>query len=349
MPSITNVGGSLTSAAVLTLLAWGVRFFRAAAQRKRQQAISNADQPAKTGRHFCWLSPAALLLLVRTKVAPFSIYDVRSRSEADAQPLPEELHCAVSIPAQELQQALAFSGAQNQQEKQRQARKKLICLVGQSEAQMCAGAAAAAAAACQYTAVLQGGLAAFEAADLAQAEVPRIGRHALALLLGRGCEPAGGQPVCCIDVRRPDERTLYGSIAGSLHIPLEHLPHALQCSPEQFETDHSGPQPAHGHGWVVLCSRRERRAAWAAQVAADVGFNCLILRQGVCGWKLHPAVQGYDSYGPGEAPPEPDTDEVDDLDEHLGYEELLGLGILSEDQAGQSARQSANDQGHDVS
>ena len=66
---------------------------------------------------------------------------------------------------------------------------------------------------------------------------------------------------------------------GSLHIPLEHLPHALQCSPEQFETDHSGPQPAHGHGWVVLCSRRERRAAWAAQVAADVGFNCLILRQ----------------------------------------------------------------------
>lgn len=90
--------------------------------------------------------------------------------------------------AQELQQALAFSGAQNQQEKQRQARKKLICLVGQSEAQMCAGAAAAAAAACQYTAVLQGGLAAFEAADLAQVRRCVYSRSALVQLQVRsGC------------------------------------------------------------------------------------------------------------------------------------------------------------------
>ena len=40
LPSITNVGGSLTSAAALTLLAWAVRFFRAA---------SSAKEAAETG------------------------------------------------------------------------------------------------------------------------------------------------------------------------------------------------------------------------------------------------------------------------------------------------------------
>lgn len=64
MPSITNVGGSLTSAAILTLLAWSVRFFRAAAQRKRLQAASNAGQPPHLGRFFCLLSPASLNMLV---------------------------------------------------------------------------------------------------------------------------------------------------------------------------------------------------------------------------------------------------------------------------------------------
>lgn len=69
MPSITNVGGSLTSAAVLTLLAWGVRFLRAAAQRKRLQAEQAASKPPPLGRFFCLLSPVSLYLLVSPFVA----------------------------------------------------------------------------------------------------------------------------------------------------------------------------------------------------------------------------------------------------------------------------------------
>ena len=38
--------------------------------------------------------------------------------------------------------------------------------------------------------------------------------HGLALLLGLGPVPVMREPVCCIDVRRADERTLYGCIPG---------------------------------------------------------------------------------------------------------------------------------------
>lgn len=66
MPVITNVGGSLTSAIALTLLAWAVRFFRAAAQQRKHalRAPEESKQPQKLGRYFCTLSPAALRMLV---------------------------------------------------------------------------------------------------------------------------------------------------------------------------------------------------------------------------------------------------------------------------------------------
>jgi hypothetical protein len=66
MPSITNVGGSLTSAIALTLLAWAVRFFRAAAQQRKQslKAPDAAKASQRLGRFFCALSPAALRMLV---------------------------------------------------------------------------------------------------------------------------------------------------------------------------------------------------------------------------------------------------------------------------------------------
>ena len=65
MPSITNVGGSLTSAIALTLLAWAVRLFRAAAQQRKQGLLpDSAKQAQKLGRFFCTLTPAALRMLV---------------------------------------------------------------------------------------------------------------------------------------------------------------------------------------------------------------------------------------------------------------------------------------------
>ena len=58
MPSITNVGGSLTSAIALTLIAWAFRFVRTRNSRKQQ------DKELQFGRYHASLSAAAVQLMV---------------------------------------------------------------------------------------------------------------------------------------------------------------------------------------------------------------------------------------------------------------------------------------------
>lgn len=66
MPRISNIGGSLTSAVVLTLLAWGVRLLRATAQRTQDGSRRGgaSDLAGTLPRFFAALSPAALRMLV---------------------------------------------------------------------------------------------------------------------------------------------------------------------------------------------------------------------------------------------------------------------------------------------
>ncbi|KAK9798941.1 hypothetical protein WJX73_005372 [Symbiochloris irregularis] len=274
MPSITNVGGSLTSAAVLTLLAWGVRFFRATAQRKRLQAEQAASKPPPLGRFFCLLSPVSLYFLVRHRPIPFAIFDVRSSAEAEQQPLPEELTDVLRIPVPELQEWLQGCTVISSRDKHKPRKQDLLCLVGKDATQM------------------------------------------------------------------RDERTLYGCIPGSVHIPLEQLAHALQSQPDAFEAAYGLPQPLRAYGWLIMTSRRQRRAAWGAQLAHDAGFRqTLVLHQGVCGWRLHPGIQAYEAYSDGEPPPDPEPFRAEALDEAGGMEELVRLGMLPRDAlAGRSSR-----------
>ena len=71
--------------------------------------------------------------------------------------------------------------------------------------------------------MLEGGLAGGSGAPPPppQSDLRFINRDALALLLGQAAE--GGvvhaPAACLIDVRRSDERALYGSIKGAQHIP----------------------------------------------------------------------------------------------------------------------------------
>lgn len=67
MPQISNIGGSLTSAVVLTLLAWGVRLLRATAQRSQgpSRKGSSAELGGTLPCFFAALTPAALRRLVR--------------------------------------------------------------------------------------------------------------------------------------------------------------------------------------------------------------------------------------------------------------------------------------------
>lgn len=76
--------------------------------------------------------------------------------------------CGLSRPVEQLQEALSRGHLASPRERGRLRRQELVCLVGRDSAQMRAGAAAAAAAGHEHLAVLEGGLAAFDAADLAQ-------------------------------------------------------------------------------------------------------------------------------------------------------------------------------------
>ena len=74
-------------------------------------------------------------------------------------------HCRA---AQDWQAAWAHAGAGAAAGTGREAKQQLLVLLGRNDAQMRSGAATAAAAGHEHAAILQGGLPAFDAADLAQ-------------------------------------------------------------------------------------------------------------------------------------------------------------------------------------
>lgn len=66
MPSVINVGGSLTGAIFITIAAWGIRSFRAAQHKRREREEAQALKTTRVGRFFAPLSPAAVRMLVRS-------------------------------------------------------------------------------------------------------------------------------------------------------------------------------------------------------------------------------------------------------------------------------------------
>ncbi len=65
MPSIANVGGSITSALALTLLAWAVRFVRSArTKRCAHRPVHSEQVPVRRGKHRAALTPVAVQQLV---------------------------------------------------------------------------------------------------------------------------------------------------------------------------------------------------------------------------------------------------------------------------------------------
>jgi hypothetical protein len=124
------------------------------------------------------------------------------------------------------------------------------------------------------TAVLHGGLAALQGATrsgalgarvLVQAP-PLLHREALALLLGRDIAAVAQQHVdvprvTVLDVRRYDERALYGAIPGTFHLPGE-------CMPLLTTGAHRREASAKVHGLVLglsLCW------AWSLQAHSLMG------------------------------------------------------------------------------
>lgn len=165
-----------------------------------------------------------------------------------------------------------------------------------------------------------------------------ISRDALALLLSNAIPLANtgdalynsssNNNFVLIDVRRKDERILFGSIGGSKHIPVDMLPSALELASEEFEERYRFRKPDRDELIIFSC-RTNARATWAAQIATDYGYsNSVIYAQGVNGWKLDPHVQGYPGYAIGSEPPEPFEHETEFIDHAHGMMELQNILLL---------------------
>lgn len=366
MPSITNVGGSLTSALILTLLAWGVRWVRS--QALKQKGGDGNDKRKNIGRFFSRLSPAALRMLVETDPVLHLLFDVRGKDVSDASPLPPQLKRALQLDAGDIQAVLGpgcgwrerFPGLPQPHPD------TTLVLLTDTEEQGLDAAAAAAAEGYQRVAILQGGLPGWAAAEaagrLTAPDLHYIQRDALALLLGLVPDAAaaaaagngngsygaagggGGGPgwgggaegsgwgvgagaVRVVDLRRADERTLYGSIPGTVHLPADQLASALALAPDQFRAAYRFAKPQGGDP-LVLCCRTNKAASWAAVLAADAGLrHCLVYKQGVYGWRLSPGVKVYRQYGVTDPPPEPEDVPLECVDVDAACRELQDLGL----------------------
>ncbi|EEH54626.1 uncharacterized protein MICPUCDRAFT_60777 [Micromonas pusilla CCMP1545] len=143
-----------------------------------------------------------------------------------------------------------------------------------------------------------------------------LSRDALGLLLEYGA--AQGEPLMTlIDVRRHDERSLYGGIRSSSHLAVEQLPKALLMSNEEWARTFHFRKPGEDDV-VVLYSRRMERAVYAKQLLNDAGMHrCLVLADGVVGWCEGGAgaaegIAAYRGYREGETPPEPERGDAGD-------------------------------------
>ncbi|KAI8474417.1 MAG: hypothetical protein J3K34DRAFT_518158 [Monoraphidium minutum] len=233
-------------------------------------------------------------------------------------------------------------------------------------------AGVAAALGFDRTAVVSGGLEGYLRSGGGGGEAAgAIGRDALAALLGRlplpppqppppgppppdaygggagggGSDDEGGgggggdawawqlERAVVLDVRRCDERTLYGAIPGAAHIPADELASALALGPADFGRRYRIERPG-GGAPLVLHSRTAGRAQWAAQVAADAGYSrLLVLRGGAYSWRSD-GVKPYSSYQPWQPPPDPEPLPPEPLDAAAALDELMRLGLAAAGPAG---------------
>ncbi len=66
--------------------------------------------------------------------------------------------------------------------------------------------------------------------------------------------------------------------AGTAHVPADQLPAALKMAPRDWESAYRSPKPSMDD-WLVMQSRADKRATWAAQVAQDQGWPRVLVHR----------------------------------------------------------------------
>ena len=315
---VTNVGGSLTTAVCLSLIAWSVRVLRSAKHKDRKQRTTSSSQPTvKLNRQtYGVLSAKAFWMLVRTKPVPYLLLDVRPATDSSSgvvsqlserlsvlHVLPEELANLLrnrntlwakkfpDVPVPSLKTTLIF-----------------ISTHGHSSSHAAALGTSLGFMRCS---IVDGGLAAavplahFDTPDASSPEKSiSLSFDAVLLLLETVRDNGNALGLVILDIRRFDERALYGKLEGSVHITMDHLPKALGMSDEDWLRSFRFHKPS-SDNLILLHSRSHEAAAWAKQLLSDAGsHNCHCYVDGAYAGP-DGTVRNYEAYGETEAPPEP--------------------------------------------
>lgn len=316
---VTNVGGSLTTAVCLSLIAWSVRVLRSAKHRDRarnRQTLSSSPTVKLSKQSYGVLSPKAFWMLIESKPVQYLLLDVRPANDETSGPvhelskrlnvthiLPDELAHVLrnrntlwkkrfpDVPVPSLRTTMIF-----------------VSTHGHSSSHAAALATSLGFARCS---VVDGGLAAavplthFESNGVLSPSNKRaLSFDALMLLLETVRDNGNTLGLVILDIRRFDERTLYGAFEGSAHVPIDSLPKALVSNDEDWIRMFRFHKPS-AEDMLLIHSRCAKSAAWAKQLLSDAGLhNCHLYVDGT-----YPGPDGqirtYEAYGESDAPPEP--------------------------------------------
>ena len=352
MPTFSNAGGSLGSAIVLTLLAWGVRWVRAEMSKRRALHGDDAREQFDVGPLHARVSVSTLLGLLETRACGFLLIDVRPFSErrgddndmsngildGEEKPLPRVLRGAIRLPFDLIKDVLASAQAWEATFPHVKCPDtfKILVLLGDTEVQELKAASSLNALGYQRTLCVRGCLQSCSADEIPQSNLQYISRDGLALLISEASFNTAMDSIkidesfVLIDVRRRDEIILFGSIPGFHNVPVDEIASALlNLKDAEFEQMYHFKKP-NKNVLLIMCSRTFARATWAAQIAQDAGYiKVAVYAQGVNGWNLDPSIYSYPSYAMGDPPPEAEEYEAEMIHHSHGMAELANLFLES--------------------
>ena len=379
---VTNVGGSLTTAVCLSLIAWSVRVLRSSkpnllkdlqshlkskstandgsgSNENKATSINSIKQKARNeARHesYARLSPLAFWLLVGTKPVEFFIVDVSDRNENSdlvralqrrliSEEKEEEANVNrnkslyyVRMDLSEVQLLLRNRNSPSSASstfRKRYPRTKtpglrsnliFVSPHGKHAAQAAAQASSLGFSRCS---TVVGGMVSLiplldsDMKSLLSEEDVSLSRDAfMTLLESKHLLSSGGAVI--IDIRRYDERVYYGSVRGTVHMLVDHIPKALLLGDEDWFRSFRFPKPK-PETFVVLLTSSSSRANWARQVFSDAGVTNVrtySVENGFA-WAQHSRCTKYEMFEEGEKPPE-----IMDLGNNLPFSRAKGEGEL---------------------
>lgn len=132
----------------------------------------------------------------------------------------------------------------------------------------------------------------------------QISKHAVHVLLSDQVLRA---KLSVYDVRREDERNMYGYIEGTEHIACEDVPKRVHDFPEAS----------------ALHCRTARRSAWASLVLREkASKRALVMPEGVYRWRFSESVHVYPAYEIFDEAPAREEVELEEPDDKRGKEEV---------------------------